>query len=114
MDVSHAPGAGVESAFLRELIYQLGEHARRGGTAYGAAVVAKRVGVAHGLSEARDMHLPRPTRAEREDAAWLAQRDVVRTDAAAGAVATVAASGCSDDQLGEPAATSGQARRGRR
>jgi hypothetical protein len=52
--------------FYRELLAALGEHARRGGTAYGAAVVAKRVALAHGLEVGR-LPLPRPTRLERDE-----------------------------------------------
>jgi len=60
-----SPG-GLESAFYRELLFQLGEHAQRGGTAYGAAAVAKRVAVAYGVDGAVHLPLPRPTRLERE------------------------------------------------
>jgi len=62
------------AAFYRDLLFELGEHARRrGATAYGAAVVAKRGAVAHGLAEAGRLPLPRPTRAELVDAAWEAR-----------------------------------------
>jgi hypothetical protein len=57
---------GVYGAFLRELLFELGEHARRGGTAYGAAVVAKRVALTYGVVRADRVRLPRPTRLERE------------------------------------------------
>jgi len=59
---------GVEGGFYRELLYELGEHARRGGTAYGAAAVAKRVAVRYGVESAVVSPLPRPTRAEQSDA----------------------------------------------
>lgn len=57
-------------AFLRAAVYELGEHARRGGTAYGAAVVLRRVGREHGVPYADRIPLPRPTRAETEAARW--------------------------------------------
>ncbi|MCU1495376.1 MAG: hypothetical protein JWO62_3140 [Acidimicrobiaceae bacterium] len=50
--------------FYAELLYELGEHAQRGGSAFGAAAVAKRVARAHGLEAASRFPLPRPTRAE--------------------------------------------------
>jgi hypothetical protein len=115
VDISHAPGVGVDGAFLRELIYQLGEHARRGGTAYGAAVVARRVGIEYGLAEARGIQLPRPTRAEREDAAWLAQGSGAgRASVDAGAIAPAAAPHAAADVLGVPGDISGHDRRGSR
>jgi hypothetical protein len=55
--------------FYRDLVFELGEHARRGGTAVGAAAVVKRVGIAYGL-EVERLPLPRLTRAEREDIGW--------------------------------------------
>ena len=42
--------------FYRDLMYELGEHAQRGGTAYGAAAVLKRVALAYGLAVAE--HTP--------------------------------------------------------
>ena len=59
-------------AFLRAAVYELGEHARRGGTAYGAAVVLRRVGREHGVAYADRIPLPRPTRLEAESARWEA------------------------------------------
>ena len=56
--------------FYRDILHALGEHAQRGGTAYGAAVVVKRVGREYGLAVVKDVPLPRPTRAEREDMTW--------------------------------------------
>ena len=56
--------------FYRDILHALSEHAQRGGTAYGAAVVVKRVGREYGLTVAEQVPLPRPTRAEREQAAW--------------------------------------------
>jgi hypothetical protein len=53
--------------FYRALLYELAEHARSGGTAIGAAVVAKRVAIAHGLDVAH-VPLPRLTRAEELEA----------------------------------------------
>ena len=66
-------------AFYRDLLFELGEHAQRGGTAFGAAVVAKRVALAHGLAVAESVPLPRPTRAERDELAWLARSSGGRT-----------------------------------
>jgi hypothetical protein len=59
-------------AFLRAAVYELGEHARRGGTVYGAAVVLRRVGREHGVASADRIPLPRPTRLEAESARWEA------------------------------------------
>ena len=56
--------------FYRDILHALSEHAQRGGTAWGAAVVVKRVGRDYGLAVAEQAPLPRPTRAEREQAAW--------------------------------------------
>lgn len=60
--------------YYRDLIHELGEHARRpGATAVGAAVVAKRVARLHGLAVAERLPLPRLTRVEREESApWPA------------------------------------------
>ncbi len=61
------------------------------------------------------MQLPRPTRAEREDAAWLAQRGGTgRTDAAAGAQSPAAASGGGNNDLRVADDASGHDRRGGR
>jgi len=68
VDVVDAPQSLKQSALLRELMYELGEHARRGGTAYGAAVVVRRVGAKFGLTAGKYLPLPRPTREERETA----------------------------------------------
>jgi hypothetical protein len=57
-------------AFGRDAVYELGEHGRRGGTAYGAAVVLRRVGREHGVPDSAGTPLPRPTRAEREAVRW--------------------------------------------
>jgi hypothetical protein len=59
---------GVDGAFYRDLLHELGEHARKGGTAYGAAAVAKRVALQHGVEGAEGARLPRATRAERLEA----------------------------------------------
>jgi len=59
-------------AFLRAAVYELGEHARRGGTAYGAAVVLRRVGREQGVAHVDRIPLPRPTRLEAESARWEA------------------------------------------
>lgn len=54
--------------FYRDVLHALGEHAQRGGTAWGAASVVKRVGREHGVVSAEYTPLPRPSRAEREEA----------------------------------------------
>jgi len=56
--------------FYCDLLHAIGEHAQRGGTAFGAAAVIKRVAKGYGLAVADSVGLPRPTRAEREDLAW--------------------------------------------
>lgn len=48
--------------FYRDVLHALGEHARTGGTAFGAAAVVKRLAVDRGLDVQR-LPLPRPTRA---------------------------------------------------
>jgi hypothetical protein len=64
--------------FYRDVLYELGEFARRpGATAVGAAVVVKRVAKAHGLELADRLPLPRFNRAELEDRAeseWRARQ----------------------------------------
>ena len=58
----------VVERFYRELLYELGEFARRpSATAIGAAVVAKRVAKTFGIASADASPLPRFSRAERED-----------------------------------------------
>lgn len=65
-------------AFYRDLLWELGEFARRpSATAIGAAAVVKRVAKAHGIEVADRLPLPRFTRAERESRAserWLAEQ----------------------------------------
>lgn len=63
---SEVSAVDVAERFYREALERLGEHARKGGTAYGAAVVLKHVAVDHGLDVSR-VPLPRPTRAERDE-----------------------------------------------
>lgn len=68
--------AGVEDRLGRcysELLFELGEHARRGGTAVGAAVVARRVVRSHGVEASERLPLPRLTRAERGELGELAE-----------------------------------------
>lgn len=62
-------GQGVFDAdrFYSDLLYELGELAARGGTATGAAAVAKRVALAHGLASAERHPLPRLTRAQLDE-----------------------------------------------
>ena len=50
--------------FYSDLVFELGELARAGGTATGAAAVAKRVALAHGIESAANVPLPRLNRAE--------------------------------------------------
>ena len=52
--------------FYCDLLHAIGEHALRGGTAFGAAAVIKRVAKGYGPEVADRVGLPRPTRAERE------------------------------------------------
>jgi len=59
--------------FYRALIAALSEHAQQGGTAVGAAQVARRVAREFGLIEADRLPLPRLTKAERDALRW--QRD---------------------------------------
>lgn len=63
----------VAEAFYVDVIWELGEHAHRGGTAYGAAAVVKRLAKERGL-DVSGIGLPRPSRAEMEDAAFLRQQ----------------------------------------
>lgn len=56
----------VTDRFYVELLFELGVHAQAGGTAEGAAAVAKRVARKHGVRAAEWVGLPRLTRAERE------------------------------------------------
>lgn len=68
--------SGALERFYRDLLWELGEFARRPtATAVGAAVVAKRVAVAHGLEVAGRLSLPRLSREEleeRRDGRWVA------------------------------------------
>ncbi len=78
-EVSPTPAvSAVQDAFYRDLLYELGEFARRpSATAIGAAVVVKRVAIAHGISSAEELPLPRFNRAEREERAevrWRAKQ----------------------------------------
>ena len=62
--------------FYSELLWELGEHARRGGTAMGAGAVAKRVAQKYRLPKAAALPVPRWNRAElegRADSEWAAQ-----------------------------------------
>lgn len=60
-----------DTKLILDIVFELGEHARRGGTAYGSSAVVKRVAIQWGIDVSM-VGLPRPTRAEREDAAWEA------------------------------------------
>ena len=51
-------------SFYRDVLWELGLLAERGGSAVGAAAVVKRVALAHGLAVAAHVPLPRLTRAE--------------------------------------------------
>ena len=50
-----------------DLLFELGEFARAGGTAVGAAAVVKRVALAHGVEAAARLPLPRLNRAEQAE-----------------------------------------------
>jgi hypothetical protein len=65
-EVPHMDGIDVER-FYGDLLFALGEHAQRGGTAVGAAAVAKRVARGYGLASVDRLPLPRLTRAERDE-----------------------------------------------
>lgn len=65
-------------AFVQDAVYELGEHARRRGAAYGPAVVLRRVGREHGVRDSAGVPLPRPTRAEMEATRWEAGDDQQR------------------------------------
>lgn len=56
--------------FYADVLHELGEHARKGGTAIGAAAVVKRVAKSYGLAVADRLPVPRFTRFERETLAW--------------------------------------------
>lgn len=56
--------------FYADLLFEVGLHARTGGTAEGVGVVVKRVGLAHNVEGAATIPLPRLTRAERETTTW--------------------------------------------
>lgn len=53
--------------FYADVLDALGDLARAGGSAVGAAAVVKRVALAHGVSLAESLPLPRLTRVEREE-----------------------------------------------
>lgn len=59
--------------FYGDMLQALEAHAIRGGTAFGAAAIIKRVAKDYGLAVADRIPLPRPTRAEREQLAWERQ-----------------------------------------
>ena len=72
--VSVSGDTAVDS-FYRDVLHELGEFARRpSATAIGAAVVVKRVAMAHGVQVAERVPLPRFSRAEREDRAEVEWR----------------------------------------
>jgi hypothetical protein len=64
-DVSADVRALLEK-FYRDVLWEVGQHAYRGGTAVGAGAVVKRVGVAWGLDVLR-IPLPRLSRRQREE-----------------------------------------------
>ena len=61
--------------FYGDVLHELGNHARKGGTGIGAAAVVKRVARLYGIEEADRLPLPRLTREERAELAWLDQRE---------------------------------------
>jgi hypothetical protein len=64
----------------KEIFWALEDHARAGGTAYGAAAVVKRVGKAQGVEAAEVIPVFRPSRAELADAAWQRGRKAESKD----------------------------------
>lgn len=63
-----APSSLDPEQFYRDVLWALGEHAmRKGATAQGAAVVAKRVAKEHGLEIADRLPLPRLSRSQLEE-----------------------------------------------
>lgn len=56
--------------FYADVLFELGVHARMGGTAEGAGAVVKRVGLAHAVEAASIIPLPRLTREERAHLTW--------------------------------------------
>jgi hypothetical protein len=56
--------------FYADLMYELGAHAQKGGTAVGAGAVLKRIGLLHEIPCASRMPLPRLTRKEQGAATW--------------------------------------------
>jgi hypothetical protein len=80
MDVtsSDAQGLSADDAlnrFYQDLLYELGEFARRrSATAVGAAVIVKRVALSHGIDAAVRLPLPRLTREEQAELRWERRR----------------------------------------
>lgn len=62
-------GSAEFLAFYRELLAALCEHAAKGGSAIGAATVAKKVALGLGV-DVEGIPLPRLTRAELQEAEW--------------------------------------------
>ena len=70
-EVAAMEAVGIDvDRFYRDLIHEIGVHAQRGGTGFGAAAIVKRVARDYGLVVADHVPLPRPTRAERAQLAW--------------------------------------------
>ncbi len=69
-EVPAVVGSFDVNRFYKDLLHALDEHAQRGGTGFGAAVVVKRIAKGYGLAVADQVPLPRPTRAERQQLAW--------------------------------------------
>ena len=66
-EVSMSEGSALDR-FYRDLLWELDEFVRRpSATAIGAAVVVKRVALAHEIESAERLPLPRYSRAEREE-----------------------------------------------
>jgi hypothetical protein len=63
-------GQEVLERFYGDVLHELAEHAVKGGTAVGAAVVLKRVARQYGVVSAERLPLPRLTREERAEIAW--------------------------------------------
>ena len=52
--------------FYADVLWELGELARLGGSAVGSAAVVKRVALAHGVAAAERLPLPRLTRSQQQ------------------------------------------------
>jgi len=67
-------------AFYLELVHELAEFARKGGTGIGAAAVVKRVALAFGVTAAEWVPVPRLTRAEQAELGVVGASNAVREE----------------------------------